>query len=103
MKRDALTPRHKAAYAVGHLSNDLCAAGWFFYLVYYLNYIVKLTDEQTGRVMLSGQFADGFMTPLVGALSDKIRTRIGSRTPWYIFGTIIVLPCFFCLFLHPFP
>jgi len=42
------------------------------------------------------------MTPLVGALSDKIRTRIGSRTPWYIFGTLIVLPSFFALFLHPF-
>ena len=42
------------------------------------------------------------MTPLVGALSDKIKTRIGSRAPWYIFGTIIVLPCFFGLFLHPF-
>ena len=45
MKRDALETRHKVAYAVGHLSNDLCAAGWFFYLVFYLNYIVKLTDE----------------------------------------------------------
>ena len=53
--------------------------------------------------MLSGQFADGFMTPLVGALSDKIKTGIGSRTPWYIFGTFIVIPSFFALFLHPFP
>lgn len=52
--------------------------------------------------MLSGQFADGFMTPLVGALSDKIKTKIGSRTPWYIFGTFIVIPSFFALFLHPF-
>jgi Na+/melibiose symporter-like transporter len=42
------------------------------------------------------------MTPLVGALSDKIKTRIGSRTPWYILGTIIVLPSFMGLFLHPF-
>ena len=42
------------------------------------------------------------MTPLVGALSDKFKTRIGSRTPWYIFGTLIVLPSFFALFLYPF-
>jgi Na+/melibiose symporter-like transporter len=42
------------------------------------------------------------MTPLVGALSDKIKTRIGSRTPWYIFGTLIVIPSFLALFFHPF-
>lgn len=103
LKRDAMEKRHTRAYAIGHFSNDLCAAGWFFYLVFYLRYIVKLTAGQAGYAMLSGQFADGFMTPLVGALSDKFNTRIGSRTPWYIFGTIIVLPSFFALFLHPFP
>ena len=102
LKRDALEKRHHVAYAVGHFSNDLCAAGWFFYLVYYLKFIVNLSADYAGLAMLSGQFADGFMTPLVGALSDKIKTRIGSRAPWYIFGTIIVLPCFFGLFLHPF-
>jgi Na+/melibiose symporter-like transporter len=42
------------------------------------------------------------MTPLVGALSDKIDTRIGRRTPWYILGTFIVIPSFLALFLHPF-
>jgi len=103
IKRDALEKKHLAAYAVGHLSNDLCAAGWFFYLVFYLKFIVHLSAGQAADAMLSGQFADGFMTPLVGALSDKIRTRIGSRTPWYIFGSIIVLPSFLFLFLHPFP
>jgi Na+/melibiose symporter-like transporter len=102
LRRDALEKRHMAAYAVGHFSNDLCAAGWFFYLVFYLKYIVKLSAGQAGLAMLSGQFADGIMTPLVGALSDKIKTRIGSRTPWYILGTFIVIPSFLALFLHPF-
>ena len=54
LKRDALEKRHMAAYAVGHLSNDLCAAGWFFYLVYYLKFIVKLTGGQAGQAMLAG-------------------------------------------------
>lgn len=102
LKRDALEKRHMFAYAVGHFSNDLCAAQWFFYLVYYLKFIVGLTGGQAGFAMMSGQFADGLMTPLVGALSDRYKTRIGSRTPWYIFGTLIVLPSFFALFLGPF-
>jgi glycoside/pentoside/hexuronide:cation symporter, GPH family len=102
LKRDALEKRHLIAYAIGHFSNDLCAAQWFFYLVYYLKFIVGLTGGQAGYAMMSGQFADGLMTPLVGALSDRYKTRIGSRTPWYIFGTFIVLPSFFALFLGPF-
>ncbi len=48
--------------------------------------------------MLSGQVADGLMTPLVGVWSDRTRTSCGQRTPWYLFGTLLVAPCFFGLF-----
>jgi len=48
--------------------------------------------------LLSGQIADGIATPIVGYFSDKINTRIGKRTPWYIFGTILVTICFLFLF-----
>ena len=94
--------RHIVAYAVGHFSNDLCAAGWFFYVVFYLRFIVNLSAGYAGLAMLCGQFADGFMTPLVGVMSDKFNTSIGRRAPWYIIGTFIVLPSFFGIFLHPF-
>jgi len=36
IKRDALEILHIIAYAVGHLSNDLCAAAWFTYVLYYI-------------------------------------------------------------------
>jgi hypothetical protein len=36
IKRDALTSIHISAYAVGHLSNDLCAAAWFTYVLFYI-------------------------------------------------------------------
>ena len=55
------------------------------------NYVCRL-------VLLSGQIADGIATPIVGYFSDKINTRIGKRTPWYIFGTILVTICFLFLF-----
>ena len=34
-------------------------------------------------------------------LSDKINTSCGKRTPWYIFGTIFVIPCFLGIFTDP--
>ena len=101
VKRDALERKHKIAYSIGHFSNDMCAAGWFFYFTYYLTYVIKMPGSQTGLVFLAGQIADGVATPVVGLLSDKIKTPIGSRAPWYIIGTIIVIPCFFTIFLSP--
>jgi len=53
--------------------------------------------------MLSGQLTDGITTPLVGVLSDRMTTRIGKRTPWYLFGTILVAPTFFLLFYDVLP
>lgn len=34
-------------------------------------------------------------------MSDKINTRCGSRMPWYIFGTLFVIPCFMGIFTDP--
>ena len=43
-----------SAYAVGHFSNDLCAAAWFTYVLYYVKDVVKLDPVIAGFVMLSG-------------------------------------------------
>ena len=48
--------------------------------------------------MLAGQLADGIATPTVGYLSDKFTTRWGRRTPWYIFGTVLIIPTFYGTF-----
>jgi len=41
------------------------------------------------------------MTPIVGLASDNITTKCGKRMPWYIFGTIFVLPTFLGIFIDP--
>lgn len=45
IKRDALEKKHMNAYAIGHFSNDLCAATWFFYLSYYLKFMLGFSGE----------------------------------------------------------
>lgn len=83
--------------------NDLCAAVWFNYLLYYLADVQRVDSATAGAVMLAGQLADGIATPLVGLYSDKFVTRIGKRKPWYIFGTILVPLCFFWVFEKCYP
>jgi len=96
-----MTARHVFAYTIGHFNNDLCAAQWFVYLSWYINRVVKLDPTISGLCLLSGQIADGFMTPTVGLLSDKYDTRWGKRMPWYYFGFILVIPCFLGIFSYP--
>jgi Na+/melibiose symporter-like transporter len=99
--RDGLKLIHVGAYSIGHLCNDLCASMWFVYLTWYIKNVVGLNDMVTAGSILSGQLADGFMTPIVGVLSDKYDTRWGKRTPWYFFGTLLVIPTFLGIFSYP--
>lgn len=101
MPRDGLTKFGVAAYSLGHFGNDLCAAAWFTYVLYFVNFVVKLDPTTSASVMLSGQIADGIFTPIVGFFSDKCKTKLGKRIPWYIFGCLLVYPSFLCLFIYP--
>ena len=63
------------AYGVGHFMNDMVATCWFNYMLYFLDKVVK--TPAAPYAILCGQIADGLATPIVGALSDRTRTKIG--------------------------
>lgn len=74
---DALDDRMIWGYGVGHFINDLVAACWFNYLFFYLKKVVK--TPAASSAMLAGQIADGIATPIVGFLSDKYKTKYGTK------------------------
>lgn len=64
------------AYGIGHLLNDMTSTCWFNYLLFFLTEVVKTSAGPF--TLLAGQLADGIATPIVGALSDKTKSRIGN-------------------------
>lgn len=42
LPRDGMTQLLLSSYAVSHFCNDLCAAAWFTYVLYYVNEVVML-------------------------------------------------------------
>ena len=100
-KRDALTPVSIAAYAVGHLCNDLTVGLCYLYSLYYYQKVLGLDPIVGGLSVISAQVTDGLTTPIVGIFSDSINTRIGSRMPWYIFGTFFTIPSIVGMFIGP--
>ena len=90
-----------AAYAIGHLANDLVISVWQQYSALFLIETIRLTEYNAGLVVLMGQIIDAIFQPLVSYCSDNIDTPIGKRMPWYIIGNILVLPCFYLIFNPP--
>eukprot|EP01138_Halocafeteria_seosinensis_P013812 gb/GECG01014104.1/.p1 GENE.gb/GECG01014104.1/~~gb/GECG01014104.1/.p1 ORF type:complete len:651 (+),score=65.40 gb/GECG01014104.1/:1-1953(+) len=99
---EPLPGMRRAAYSVGHVMNDLCAATWFSYLLPYLQKAVYLEKSQAGIVMFSGQIADAIATPLVGIFSDKSKGcpqyGCGRRLLWNFLGVCLVTICYLMVF-----
>jgi predicted MFS family arabinose efflux permease len=99
----ALPEKKVAAFALGHVLNDLYGSVWFAYTLVLLHKIIGFSSTDAAFVLLAGQFADGIATPIVGILSDKEIKGVspaGRRRLWYSVGTFIVFINFFFLFAH---
>ena len=72
---DGLDQKKIFGYGVGHFINDLVAACWFNYLLFFLKHVVK--TPAAPAALLAGQIADGVATPIVGYLSDRFKTKWG--------------------------
>jgi MFS family permease len=75
-------------------------AFWEFYnfiVPLMLNRTFGLTDSLRGLVMGFDNILALFMLPLFGTLSDRTNTRLGKRTPYFLFGTLLAVLLFIAL------
>ena len=56
-----------------------------------------LSQTWSGAVMSIDNVLAVFLLPIFGALSDKVSTRYGKRTPFIFIGTILAVIAFICL------
>ena len=64
----------KIGYGAGHILNDMCVSMWFSYLLLFFHDVIRLSNFNTGMIILVGEIAAGISTVLVGALSDQNMT-----------------------------
>ncbi len=58
-----------------------------------------LAQSASGVVMSVDNVLAVFLLPIFGALSDKVNTKYGRRTPFILFGTIVAIVAFIALTL----
>lgn len=81
----------RLAFAAGDIfaggASSLIAVVYLFFLTD----IVGLNPGLAGTAVLVAKLWDSINDPLVGALSDRTRTRFGRRRPWIFCGSLLLL------------
>ncbi|MDT8306788.1 MAG: glycoside-pentoside-hexuronide (GPH):cation symporter [Anaerolineae bacterium] len=99
--RPALTLREKLAYGLGDWGTSAATTVRNVFWFFFLTSVVGMDAALAGSIFLIGRIWDAINDPLIGMLSDRVRTRWGRRRPFLLFGAIPFGIAFVLLFLVP--
>ena len=91
----------KIGYSIGDfgISISYFVVGFFF--MYYLTDIVGLAAWAAGTVIFIGRFWEGLANPLIGIVNDRVRSHLGAKRLFVLFGAIPFAVSFVLLWLIP--
>jgi len=99
--RGALKLRTKLFFGLGEAGEGVKTAALETFLFFYYVQVVGLSGSLTGLALFVALLADGLSDPLVGAWSDRTRTRFGRRHPFLYAAPIPLALALYGLFLPP--
>ncbi len=94
-----LSARTKLAFASGSLEDAMVLAASAATMIFY-NQVMGVSAQLCGTAFLIGSIVDAISDPLVGILSDHVRTRWGRRHPFMLLSAF-PLGIFFYLLYQP--
>lgn len=93
--------RTKLFYGFGSVAYGIKDAGFGGLLLLYYNQIVGLPAQLVGTAIMIALIFDAFADPIVGQISDNLRTRWGRRHPFMYASAIPVGVSYFFLWFPP--
>jgi MFS family permease len=87
-------------FSVANVGSNLVFAFFNFAMPLYLG-SYHLRPEFIGLLANERSFVGGFIQPFVGRLSDRTRTRLGRRRPFFLVGVPLMALALLVLGLHP--
>lgn len=91
----------KLGYGIGDIGSNFFIVGSGFYLLYFMTDIMGIAPALAGLVLLFPKLWDVISDPLMGAISDRTRSRWGRRRPYLFYGALPFGLTFFLMFLAP--
>lgn len=91
----------KVLYAVGSTATNLKARALSTLLVLFYNQVVGLPPQMVGLVLTIALVLDAVLDPIMGQISDNLRSRWGRRHPFMLAAAVPYALGFFLLFNPP--
>lgn len=91
----------KLGYGIGDISSNFFIVISGFYLLFFLTDVVGVAPALAGLVLLFPKLWDVISDPIMGAISDRTRSRWGRRRPYLLYGAVPFGLTFFLMFLAP--
>src|SRR5207237_2692404 len=88
-------------FSVANVGANLVFAFFNFAMPNYLVDSYHLPPALVGLLANERSFVGGFIQPFVGRLSDRTRTRLGRRRPFFLVGIPLMSLALVLLALHP--
>jgi glycoside/pentoside/hexuronide:cation symporter, GPH family len=96
-----LTRGFKAGYGAGAMADGIVAAGFGFFLLFYLTAVCGMSGTRAGTAKLIALLVDAVADPAIGLASDRTRSRWGRRLPFMIGSLVPFALAFGLLFSIP--
>lgn len=98
---EKLPVRTKAAFGVGGISEGAIGIAFgAFAMLFYRNQL-DLSGTLAGAAIMLALVVDAVSDPLIGSISDRVRTRYGRRHPFLFAAPIPLAACFTAIFMPP--
>lgn len=91
----------KSRYGAGAFADGLVAAGFGFFLLFYLTAVCGMSGTMAGMAKLIALLIDGVADPAIGLASDRLKSRFGRRLPFMVGGLLPFVIAFGLLFSVP--
>ncbi|MGH7893759.1 MAG: MFS transporter [Candidatus Binatia bacterium] len=89
------------SYGVGAIGTVMFSTVPGLLLLYYMTDTLGIAPGLAGAAMFAGKGWDLVTDPMMGAISDRTRSRWGRRRPWMLLGALTLPVCLFLLFRVP--
>jgi Na+/melibiose symporter-like transporter len=90
----------KLFYGVGQYGEGITIGAYYLFLLFYYNQVLGLSGSLAGLAGFLALGTDAISDPLVGHLSDRVKSRWGRRHP-FMYASAVPIPLFFYLLFVP--
>ena len=96
-----LALRSKVAYGIGSTAEQSLNVVFMTFNFFFYNSVLGLSGTLCGLAVAIAMVVDAFSDPLVGAISDRWRSRLGRRHPFLYASAIPAVLCFVAIYAPP--